>query len=90
MKRYLAAELNNGVDPTNEELDWIIAKCDVGGMTSVPGDGYIGRTEILAVSGEWTFRPTSVRADDGPVLRVSDDEEEEERVEAARCTCAVQ
>ena len=89
MKRYLAAELNNGVDPTNEELDWIIAKCDVGGMTSVPGDGYIGRTEILAVSGEWTFRPTSVRADDGPVLRVSDDEEEEEEskppVARARC-----
>lgn len=90
MKRYLAAELNNGVDPTNEELDWIIAKCDVGGMTSVPGDGYIGRTEILAVSGEWTFRPTSVRADDGPVLRVSDDEEEEEESKPPRCTCAVQ
>ena len=91
MKRYCAAELNDGDDPTDEELDWIIAQCDVGGMTSVAGDGYIGRTEILAVSGEWAFRPASVRPADGPVQYVSDEEEEEdEESKPPGCTCAVQ
>ena len=38
-----------------EDLDAIIAKCDVGGLASEEGDGKIGRSEIVAVKDEWFF-----------------------------------
>ena len=39
LRAYVRADLNDGVDPTEEDLDAIIAKCDVGGLASEEGDG---------------------------------------------------
>lgn len=55
LRAYVRADLNDGVDPTEEDLDAIIAKCDVGGLASEEGDGKIGRSEIVAVKDEWFF-----------------------------------
>ena len=36
-------ELNEGVEPTDAEIDWILSRADKGGMTSEANDGKIGR-----------------------------------------------
>lgn len=53
-------ELNEGIEPTEAEMDWIMARADKGGMTSDAGDGKIGRIELLAVVNEWFFMPPDI------------------------------
>lgn len=58
--RGYCRELNEGVEPTESEMDWILSRADKGGMTSEAGDGTIGRIELLAVVNEWFFMPPDV------------------------------
>jgi len=57
-------ELNEGVEPTDAEIDWILSRADKGGMTSEANDGKIGRIELLAVVNEWFFMPPDVNDGD--------------------------
>ena len=58
--RSYCTELNEGIEPTDAEMDWIIGRADKGGMTSEAGDGKIGRIELLAVVNEWFFMPPDI------------------------------
>jgi Ca2+-binding EF-hand superfamily protein len=62
--RGYCTELNEGVEPTEAEMDWIISRADKGGMTSKAGDGKIGRIELLAVVNEWFFMPPEINDDE--------------------------
>lgn len=72
LRAYVRADLNDGVDPTEEDLDAIIAKCDVGGLASEEGDGKIGRSEIVAVKDEWFFAMGGGGEEAEPLLGVVD------------------
>jgi len=65
-------ELNEGVEPTEAEIDWILSRSDKGGMTSQAGDGLIGRIELLAVVNEWFFMPPDVNDADFDDLDLDD------------------
>jgi hypothetical protein len=60
LAEYIKNELNFGDAPSDKEIDWLMGKCDVGGMTSHKGDGLIGRTEIMRAKDEWTLMPDTV------------------------------
>lgn len=73
--RGYCQELNEGIEPTEAEIDWILSRADKGGMTSDAGDGAIGRIELLAVVNEWFFMPPDVN--DAEFADDDDDGEEE-------------
>uniref|UniRef100_A0A7S0XHM6 EF-hand domain-containing protein n=1 Tax=Mantoniella antarctica TaxID=81844 RepID=A0A7S0XHM6_9CHLO len=58
--RGYCQELNEGIEPTDAEMEWIITRADKGGMTSLANDGKIGRIELLSVVNEWFFMPPDV------------------------------
>lgn len=88
LSQYIAFELNAGDAPNDKEMDWLMARVDVGGVFSGASDGLIGRTEIMRAKDEWCLMPESIgrggsfvnrhRAPAGDVQLVESDDDESE------------
>jgi Ca2+-binding EF-hand superfamily protein len=61
LSAYVAFELNGGAPPKDEDIDGLLARCDVGGAFSASDDGLIGRMEIIRAKDEWCSMLSSVR-----------------------------
>lgn len=88
LSQYIAFELNAGDAPNDKEMDWLMARVDVGGGFSGASDGLIGRMEIMRAKDEWCLMPESIgrggsfvnrhRAPAGDVQLVESDDDESE------------
>ena len=88
LSQYIAFELNAGEAPNDKEMDWLMARVDVGGSFSGASDGLIDRTEIMRAKDEWCLMPESIgrggsfvnrhRAPAGDVQLVESDDDESE------------